>query len=99
MARRGGRPSRPRPAVPRRLQGRLSRRDLAGEAVPDRLRAPVRPASWRRIAEAWFDSIEAALSVTGSGGSAAIVAKDDENFLDRSKTVVMVSTEEVDDRR
>lgn len=34
-----------------------------------------------------------------SKGWAAIVAKDDDNFLDRSKTVAMFSTEEVDYRR
>ena len=51
------------------------------------------------IAEVWFDAVESALAVMGSPGWAAIVAKDDENFLDRSKTLVMFSEEKVDYKR
>jgi hypothetical protein len=59
----------------------------------------VTPAPYDGIAEAWFESVEAALSVMGSESWAAIVAKDEANFLDRSKTVAMFSTERVDYRR
>ena len=44
------------------------------------------------IVEPWFDDIDSALAVMRSENWAAIVAKDDENLLDRSKTLVMFST-------
>lgn len=56
----------------------------------------VTPAPYDGIAEAWFDDVQAAFAVTGSANWAAVVAKDDENFLDRSKTLMMFSEEKVD---
>lgn len=47
------------------------------------------------VAEAWFDDIKSAITVMTSENWAAIVAKDDDNFLDRSKTLVMFSTEKI----
>jgi uncharacterized protein (TIGR02118 family) len=47
-------------------------------------------------AEAWFPNMEAVYKVIGSPKWAEVVAKDDENFLDRSKTLVLFSEEKVD---
>jgi uncharacterized protein (TIGR02118 family) len=60
--------------------------------------AGVTAAPYDGIAEAWFDDIESAHAVMRSENWAAVVAKDDENFLDRSKTLVMFSAEEVEHR-
>jgi uncharacterized protein (TIGR02118 family) len=53
----------------------------------------VAAAPYDGVAEAWFDDIKPATTVMTSENWAAIVAYDDENFLDRSKTLVMFSTE------
>ena len=47
------------------------------------------------IAEAWFDKIEDILAVVGSRTWAQIVVPDEKKFLDRSKTLIMFSTEKV----
>ena len=47
------------------------------------------------IAEAWFETIEDVYKVVGTQAWKAIVQKDDENFLDTSKTVLMFSEEKV----
>lgn len=47
-------------------------------------------------AEAWFDDMDAVYRVVGSREWAEIVAKDDENFLDRSKTLLLFTEEKID---
>jgi uncharacterized protein (TIGR02118 family) len=47
-------------------------------------------------AEAWFPDMDAVYKVIGSPKWAEVVAKDDEEFLDRSKTLVLFSEEKVD---
>jgi len=47
-------------------------------------------------AEAWFADMDAVYRVIGSPQWAEVVAKDDENFLDRSKTLVLFTEEKVD---
>jgi hypothetical protein len=55
----------------------------------------VTPAPFDDIAGAWFDDIESAHAGLCHDKWAA-VAQDDENFLDRSKTLVVSSTDEVE---
>ena len=64
----------------------------AVDGLPDGLPA----ASYDGVAEAWFDDLESAMALMGSENWGPIVAADEENFLDRSKTRVMISTELVD---
>ena len=47
------------------------------------------------IAEAWFETIEDVYKLVGAQAWKTIVVKDEENFLDRSKTVLMFSEEKV----
>ncbi|SIT55607.1 Ethyl tert-butyl ether degradation EthD [Mesorhizobium prunaredense] len=61
-------------------------------AVP----GPVTPAPFDGVAEAWFPDMAAVGRVMGSDGWANVVMKDDPNFLDVSKTLVMFSEEKVD---
>jgi uncharacterized protein (TIGR02118 family) len=48
------------------------------------------------IAEAWFDKIEDIRAVVGSPNWYKIVVPDEKKFLDRSKMLIMFSTEKVD---
>jgi uncharacterized protein (TIGR02118 family) len=48
------------------------------------------------VAEGWWPDMESLLKVTTSREWAEIVGKDDENFLDRSKTLILISEEQVD---
>jgi uncharacterized protein (TIGR02118 family) len=48
------------------------------------------------IVEAWFDKIEDVRAVISSPNWARIVVPDEKKFLDRSKTLIMFSTEKVD---
>ena len=54
------------------------------------------PAPFDAIAGAWFDDSESAHAGLCHDKWAAVVAQDDENFLDRSKTLVVFSTDEVE---
>jgi uncharacterized protein (TIGR02118 family) len=45
------------------------------------------------IAEAWFDSIDDAMTLLNSDGWSSIIKKDDLNFLDVTKTQIMLSEE------
>jgi uncharacterized protein (TIGR02118 family) len=45
------------------------------------------------VAELWLDDLSSVMTISGHQDYAAIVAKDEENFLDRSKTVMFVSSE------
>ena len=56
----------------------------------------VTPAPFDGIAGAWFDDNESAHAGLCHDKWAAVVAQDDENFLVRSKTLVMFSTDEVE---
>ncbi|WP_158807844.1 EthD domain-containing protein [Beijerinckia sp. L45] len=47
------------------------------------------------IAEAWFDSLEDALALTTSDNWLNVVKKDDLNFLDVTKTQMMLSEEKL----
>jgi hypothetical protein len=58
--------------------------------------AGVPPAPFDGIAGAWFDDIESAHAGLCQDQWADIVAQDEENFLDRSKTRVVFSTDEVE---
>lgn len=60
--------------------------------VPDFVTA----APFDGVAEAWFPDMEAVGRVMGSEGWANLVMKDDPNFLDVSKTLVMFTEEKVD---
>ena len=62
--------------------------------VPDFVTA----APFDGVAEAWFRDMDAVHAVMGSQGWADVVVKDDPNFLDVSKTLVMFSEEKVDHR-
>jgi uncharacterized protein (TIGR02118 family) len=55
----------------------------------------VTAAPYDGIAEAWFDKIEDVRAVVGSPNWAKIVVPDEKKFLDRSKTLIMFSTEKV----
>ena len=45
------------------------------------------------VAEVWFDNLSSAMTTFGHQDYASIVAKDEENFLDRTKTVMFLSSE------
>ena len=45
------------------------------------------------VAELWFDDLSSALTTFAHQDFASIVAKDEENFLDRTKTVIFLSSE------
>jgi len=45
------------------------------------------------IAEVWFDDLPSALTTLAHQDYASVVAKDEQNFLDRTKTVVFLSSE------
>ena len=45
------------------------------------------------VAELWFDDLSSALTTFAHQDYASIVAKDEENFLDRTKTVIFLSSE------
>ena len=47
------------------------------------------------IAEAWFDSLEDALALTASENWVNIIKKDDLNFIDVTKTQIMLSEEKL----
>ena len=49
------------------------------------------------IAEAWFDSLDDALALTTSANWVNIIKKDDLNFLDVTKTQMMLSEEKLFD--
>jgi uncharacterized protein (TIGR02118 family) len=45
------------------------------------------------IAEVWLDDLSSLMTISGHQDYASIVLKDEENFLDRTKTVMFVSCE------
>jgi len=45
------------------------------------------------VAELWFDDLSAVMTISGHQDYDSIVAKDEGNFLDRTKTVMFVSSE------
>ena len=45
------------------------------------------------VAELWFDDLSSVMAISGHQDYASIVAKDEGNFLDRTKTVMFVSSE------
>lgn len=61
----------------------------ATDGLPDGL--PV--ASYDGVAELWFDDVASALTAMGSENYATVVAEDEERFLDRSRTVMMMTAE------
>jgi uncharacterized protein (TIGR02118 family) len=50
-------------------------------------------ASYDGVAELWFDDLSSAMTTFDHQDFASIVAKDEENFLDRTKTVLFLSSE------
>lgn len=61
----------------------------AAAGLPDGL--PI--ASFDGVAELWFDDLDAVIAAMGSANYASVVAEDEANFLDRAKTVLMLSEE------
>ena len=59
------------------------------EGVPDQL--PLAP--YDGIAEVWFDNLSDALKLIGNELFHSVVAKDEENFLDKSRTAIFISEE------
>ena len=55
----------------------------------------LRTASYDGIAEIWFDDLDAAAAMFTSDHYETVVAEDEKNFLDRSKTVFLYSHENV----
>ena len=49
--------------------------------------------SYDGVAEVWFDDLPSAMSVFTHQDYTSIVAKDEENFLDRTKTMIFLSSE------
>lgn len=45
------------------------------------------------VAELWLDDLSSVTTISGHQDYASIVAKDEENFLDRTKTVMFLSSE------
>jgi uncharacterized protein (TIGR02118 family) len=45
------------------------------------------------VAELWFDNLPSALAMFAHQDYVSIIAKDEENFLDRAKTVIFLSSE------
>ena len=54
----------------------------------------LRTAPYDGVAEIWFDSLADAAAMFTSNHYNMVVAKDEENFLDRSKTVFLYSHEQ-----
>ena len=52
-------------------------------------------AKYDGVAEIWFDSLEDAAAMFTSDHYNTVVAKDEENFLDRSKTVFLYAHEKI----
>jgi uncharacterized protein (TIGR02118 family) len=59
------------------------------ERVPNQL--PLAPSDG--IAEVWFDNLDDALKLLGHELFLSVIAKDEENFLDRSRTAIFISEE------
>jgi uncharacterized protein (TIGR02118 family) len=59
------------------------------EGVPNRL--PLAP--YDGTAEIWFDNLSDVLKMIGDEDFLSVVTKDEENFLDRSRTAIFVSEE------
>jgi uncharacterized protein (TIGR02118 family) len=59
------------------------------EGVPNQL--PLAP--YNGIAEMWFDNLSDVLKVIGNELFHSVVEKDEENFLDKSRTVIFISEE------
>ena len=59
------------------------------EGVPNQL--PLAP--YDGIAEVWFDNLSDALKLIGNEPFHSVVAKDEENFLDKSRTAIFISEE------
>ena len=53
-------------------------------------RFPILP--YDGVAEEWFDDLSSAVAVFNHQDYASIVARDEENFLDRAKTVLLLSS-------
>ena len=45
------------------------------------------------VAELWLDDLSSLMTISGHQDYASVVAKDEENFLDRTKTVMFLSSE------
>lgn len=60
--------------------------------IPDHVPA-LQTAPYDGVAEIWFDSLEDAAAMFTSDHYNTVVAKDEENFLDRSKTTFLYSLE------
>ena len=58
-------------------------------SMPDGL--PVVP--YDGVAELWLDDLSSLMTISGHQDYASVVAKDEENFLDRTKTVIFLSSE------
>jgi hypothetical protein len=61
----------------------------SAEGVPNQL--PLAP--YDGIAEVWFDNLDDALKLLGHELFLSVIAKDEENFLDRSRTTIFISEE------
>ena len=55
----------------------------------------LRTAPYDGVAEIWFDDLEGAAAMFTSDHYNTVVAKDEENFLDRSKTTFLYAKEQV----
>ena len=60
--------------------------------IPDTVTA-LKTAPFDGVAEIWFESLEDAAAMFTSEHYNTVVAKDEENFLDRSKTVFLYANE------
>ena len=69
------------------VRGYIQQRPLSN--VPEGV--PIAP--YDAVAELWFDDLSSALTTFAHQDYASIVAKDEDNFLDRTKTVVFLSAE------
>jgi uncharacterized protein (TIGR02118 family) len=45
------------------------------------------------VAEVWFDDLSSAMALFGHQDYTTIIVKDEENFLDRTKTTLFISSE------
>jgi uncharacterized protein (TIGR02118 family) len=63
----------------------------AVEGVPNQM--PLAP--YDGMAEVWFDNLSDVLKLLGNEHFLSVVAKDEENFLDRSRRAIFVSQENV----
>lgn len=59
------------------------------QSMPERL--PL--ASYDGISEIWFDNLSDAFELMGDEGFLSVVAKDEENFLDKSRKEIFISQE------